>query len=452
MIKKTIIFIFAIFLMTSSVYAEKLTVYKESGNVEEAVDRLMAGEDVPVMDLLKFPNSGSSTYSSRTYVSEKAYTQLDSVEKAIYDSVDEKYTSTMNGKFKISCEAEIPLSSGYDNTTTEGKNSIAAELNAYGDEKLGYNITRALYALCAYDKPQYFWIDISKISINMSASYSGYDSETGILKVTLNLTPYDGNSYYYGDYSSFSQVKAEYNALYERVDEITAALPSNASDFQKLLIINEWLLNHNTYNPDLSSGTESFYAYIAPSALLYGDGDDTADYPVCEGYAEAFKIICDKIGIDCVCGEAFGDTDGDGDIDSGHKWNLVNMDGEWYYYDGTWNDSGNSSYIYYRIGQFLIGRESMAAVDNLQTHKFYHDLDKAQLGFENPVPNDNDYITNRGLAGLTSLDFYKDNVIDCRDIAQSMKNLINDSLTVDINKDGSIDLIDSIDFMKLMYK
>lgn len=450
MLKKTITFIFAMFLMTSAVYAEKLTVFEESDHVEEAVDRLMAGEDVPVMDLLKFPTS--NTYSARTYISEKAYTQLDSVEKTIYDCVDKKFMSTMSGKSNITFESEIPISPGYDNTTSAGQSSIAAEFTAYSKEKLGYNITRALYALCAYDKPQYFWIDLQKVSIGMNGNTAGYDSETGNLKVTFTFKPADGNNYYYGNYTSFSQVKSEYDAMYKKVDEIIATLPSNATDFQKLLIINEWLLNHNTYNPNLDTGTESFYAYIAPSALLYGDGGNTADYPVCEGYAESFKIICDKIGIDCVCGEAFEDTNNDGEIDEGHKWNLVKMDGEWYYYDATWNDSGNSSYIYNRIRQFLIGRESMAAVDKLQTHKFYHDLDKAQLGFEILTPDTKDYITNRGLVGLASLDFYRDNVINYRDIAQSMKNIIKGNLAVDINKDGSKDLMDSIDFMKLMYK
>ena len=56
---------------------------------------------------------------------------------------------------------------------------------------------------------------------------------------------------------------------------------------------------------------------------------------VCEGYAKAFKIICDKINIPCVV--VFGNYDET--EDAAHMWNYVQMeDGIWYAIDVTWDD------------------------------------------------------------------------------------------------------------------
>lgn len=64
------------------------------------------------------------------------------------------------------------------------------------------------------------------------------------------------------------------------------------------------------------------------SALLNGE-------TVCAGYAKMFKYLCDEAGYDCiyVAGQAYN-----GKSTGRHAWNMVNIDGEYYWVDVTWDD------------------------------------------------------------------------------------------------------------------
>ena len=57
-------------------------------------------------------------------------------------------------------------------------------------------------------------------------------------------------------------------------------------------------------------------AWCAASALI-GDPDDPKDDPVCEGYARAFKVLCDNAGVECaiISGISGG----------AHMWNAVKL-------------------------------------------------------------------------------------------------------------------------------
>ena len=64
--------------------------------------------------------------------------------------------------------------------------------------------------------------------------------------------------------------------------------------------------------------------------------------PVCDGYAKAFKMVCDLLEIPCVLV-----------VSSTHMWNNVLMDdGDWYNVDVTWDDSNDQqiSYQYFLVG------------------------------------------------------------------------------------------------------
>jgi hypothetical protein len=80
-------------------------------------------------------------------------------------------------------------------------------------------------------------------------------------------------------------------------------------------------------------------AWSCISAL---EGRNGANGPVCEGYARAFKVLCDELEIPCVLvdGEARSDRY---EKPGGHMWNYVQLDGGWYAVDVTWNDPYISS-------------------------------------------------------------------------------------------------------------
>lgn len=65
---------------------------------------------------------------------------------------------------------------------------------------------------------------------------------------------------------------------------------------------------------------------------------------VCEGYARAVQYLLQKCGIECA--EAVGKINKEpGERDSYHAWNIVKIDGDYYYLDATWDDSSNTVQI-----------------------------------------------------------------------------------------------------------
>ncbi len=62
---------------------------------------------------------------------------------------------------------------------------------------------------------------------------------------------------------------------------------------------------------------------------------------VCEGYARAVQYLLQKCGVECA--EAVGYIHMDnGDDGQAHAWNILRVDGDYYYLDTTWDDSSNT--------------------------------------------------------------------------------------------------------------
>ena len=94
------------------------------------------------------------------------------------------------------------------------------------------------------------------------------------------------------------------------------------SDYEIVCAVNEYLCD-TVYYPDREPYAP--LTHTAYGALANGEA-------VCEGYACAAKILLNKLGIPCDI--QFGTcTDG-----GGHAWNLVQLEGQWYQMDVTWND------------------------------------------------------------------------------------------------------------------
>lgn len=122
--------------------------------------------------------------------------------------------------------------------------------------------------------------------------------------------------------------------LFDKYWEILGSCTSNSySDYENELAIHDYLVSNIQYG-----GTEE-ESYDAYSALINGQA-------VCSGYAEAFKTLLDILGIEnkVITGEGNGVA---------HGWNLVNLDGEWYHVDVTWDDpvngDGTISHKYFNV-------------------------------------------------------------------------------------------------------
>ena len=150
--------------------------------------------------------------------------------------------------------------------------------------------------------------------------------------------------------------KAAYLAGAHRYDTaISTALakvPEGSTRYEQVKAINAHLTAINGYNSLYPNQPISAHNVFTALEGHYGP-----EGPVCEAYAEAFKHLCNKLGIPCVyvCGTALGES---------HAWNYVKMeDNNWYAVDVTWNDPGtdtNSSPIsgYECEDYLLVGSET----------------------------------------------------------------------------------------------
>ncbi len=86
------------------------------------------------------------------------------------------------------------------------------------------------------------------------------------------------------------------------------------------LLAHDALIDRCCYNDTMYSSTENHSAY---GALINGNA-------VCEGYAEAYQLLMDIAGIECLYVE--------GDAEGRHGWNMILLEDEYYHVDVTWDD------------------------------------------------------------------------------------------------------------------
>jgi hypothetical protein len=124
-------------------------------------------------------------------------------------------------------------------------------------------------------------------------------------------------------YSMSQEQRDMYQGMVDSVvEEWLSGISTEASDFDKALYVFETLINKVDYD------TESIENQNILSVFLYQS-------TVCQGYADAAWYLLDKLGIESaiITGTANNEN---------HAWNLVSLDGAYYYMDVTW---GNSKYL-----------------------------------------------------------------------------------------------------------
>ena len=130
---------------------------------------------------------------------------------------------------------------------------------------------------------------------------------------------------------SYDMESSEVIAIQKKVDaavtEALSLVSDDMQDYEKALIIHDWLVNYCRYDyENLSHGTVPSSSYNAYGALAYG-------VAVCDGYTKAYQYIMEsKLGIPCyrIASESMN-----------HAWNLIEIDNQYYHIDATWDDPGS---------------------------------------------------------------------------------------------------------------
>ena len=205
------------------------------------------------------------------------------------------------------------------------------------------------------DYPEVNWLSGS-VRMNSSSSIKG---TTATVRVYLTLRVEDADSSVLYDIRTTENPDCD--AVIRRADEVLSASGAldKAADAEQIAALNTWLTENNAY----AYADEYGSIHRDPMTALMGN---TGEYgPVCEGYAKAFKILCDRLEIPCVLVSGIADN-GSG-VPEAHMWNAVMLgDNEWYGVDVTWNDpvvSGlekEAKSGYEQETYLLVGSEAMA--------------------------------------------------------------------------------------------
>lgn len=165
------------------------------------------------------------------------------------------------------------------------------------DSPVSTEMYQKVFAAVYFQESQLFWLQ----------GYMESPKETTIQSIPL---------YYKNAASEIAGMQDKINA---KVDEIIASIPSDANPMEKIMVFHDWIVLNNNFTK------ESAYAQTIYGAFVDGQVQ-------CEGYAKAMAYLCDKIGIPNML------IDGDNSEGQTHAWNAIQLDGEWYNIDTTWDD------------------------------------------------------------------------------------------------------------------
>lgn len=126
---------------------------------------------------------------------------------------------------------------------------------------------------------------------------------------------------------SYSDTAEQEDAVDAKVREVMSSLDlEEKTEFEKIRAIHNYICKNVKYDKDGDSGNLCRTAY---GALIEGKA-------VCQGYSVTLYRLLLEAGIDNRIVFGTGIADGK---EEAHAWNIVNLEGEYYYVDVTWDDS-----------------------------------------------------------------------------------------------------------------
>jgi len=230
------------------------------------------------------------------------YNQLDKTAKAIYTKLYENKENLKTGTYKIDF--------GY------AFQSLLVEED--GEVELKKQYQSAIEAL-VYENPDIFYLDVTKMYINI-------EKVTKITGVKYNVYIDNGNDITYLAEGFYSKEDVEeFETQIEQIKQRIIANIQGKSEYEKIKIIHDYLIDTIEYEQDLTQNN----VYDIYGALVIKKC-------VCEGYAKAFQYLMNELGIENTI--VIGTGTNSKNQTENHAWNYVNLGGQWYAVDVTWDD------------------------------------------------------------------------------------------------------------------
>ena len=191
--------------------------------------------------------------------------------------------------------------------------------NAYpGDPEQYADEMSSVYFAFLIDHPEIFWLNAFRYYYYHRPNWDG--TTQVILYMVLHGDKGDMRE---EGYQNEGIIRAGIQQREQAVNQILAGVQPGMSTYDKVLYFHDWLTTNNGYSTLYENCPVSSRTCLSAFAGLSGPQG-----PVCEGYAEAFKVLCDRSGIPCTVTTS-----------TNHMWNSVQMDdGNWYALDATFDD------------------------------------------------------------------------------------------------------------------
>lgn len=156
------------------------------------------------------------------------------------------------------------------------------------------------------DNPVLFWVE------NSYGCKYGPDGKVVEISIQYNETA-----------KKPEQSVQKFNECAEEILVVARTLPG---DYEKEKYVHDKLMSGISYAADAAMNQSAY------SALVNGK-------TVCAGYARAFQYLMQQLGIPCYYCRGYSGEN--------HAWNIVELYGDYYNVDVTWDDSGDGAYAYF---------------------------------------------------------------------------------------------------------
>ena len=171
--------------------------------------------------------------------------------------------------------------------------------------KASYEPIRDAFFAVLDDHPEYFWL-----SSGCSGEEITYGSE-----VTIKLRPK-----YEVEVSRIRPMRDRFDDLTDQLVRTAKRRSSNL--YEQILFLHDYIVENTDYQHDQ-------HCYDAYGCLVL-------HHSVCAGYAAAFQVLMQKLGVEC--GRVSGSSSSKRTGEVSHAWNYIRLSDGYYFIDVTWDD------------------------------------------------------------------------------------------------------------------